>query len=935
MGLSPRSIAHALRLHVDSPRLRVTRTPHGRAMVFDAPPAREAPAPIDDAADPAPTIQPRRARLIDDPVEVGWRRGLLRAARDGLDHFVPDEPRAQALAEAFGPLEAVTVPGEAGASVARMGLRLTPEVRKSVLGGRMRFARGDQIGSLSGYEPRDLVLAFNDRVTPLDTALDLNMNPERVDVEKVVSVGTTKVRNVVRAVMGDPAAFTALAQRWRLSEDELTRFVADVEGGRKNRTVTSLSSHLRALAERGVLDTESLTRAARDWTPPVGREPPSLDSIPVTVAVIRAEFGATKPPPAAVDAKGKNAIRALRRQGVGPLEIATRLNLPVSVVSGNLMRMKARGETFPALRGRARFAAGAPGARFSPSEIEAEVRSAWGGAGAAFLDIGEIRVVPTHLDAPGDAWMAAPPGTAAVYVDGVTTLIAESINPGRVRSLMLHEIGVHAGLETMIGARRFATLLKKVDQRVAHFRELRERGEADPAGDMWIEAREYAERYAAHEQDITEETIAYAVEMIDNAFTHFPEAADRTLLKSLLDMVRRWFVTTTGIGKITARDLHTLALASLRRQARRAGAAMASVPQSELMRLATARGFKGGDARAALAWLRAQPPQPPRPMLEAMSRADVLGAGEAPAGKGEANIAVGASVVGGAAAVGAGAGGVALTEFEAGREERKAAYEALAADNERGQRVLGQNEAFKAARAERARVIAERDVGALPDMPAEAVGADQRGVYVRELAGWVGEMAGIDPEVLFRLILWETAGTFDPAIANPKSSALGLGQFTKTTWLSELDRSAATYNIDLAGRGADEVLALRADPRIAAAMVAAHARGNAEVMVEMLGRDGVSGGELYAAHFLGVHAAVRLMRAADADMDSEGVKREFASAVFNDEGEEINASVFRAPDGSWRSAREIVAAFNEEFGAERQPLSPQMSTSPADNSTPG
>lgn len=569
----------------------------------------------------------------------------------------------------------------------------------------------------------------------------------------------------------------------------------------------------------------------------------------------------------------------------------------------------------------AAFAASA--GRSTPADIEAEVRSAWNGAGATLLDTGDIRVVATHRDAPSDGFIKPPPGVGAVYLNGVTTIVANSITPARVRSLILHEVGVHAGLETMIGAKRFATLLKKVDQRVAHFRELRDRGEADPGGDMWLEARDYAESYAAHEQDIAEETIAYAVEMIDDAFKHFPDAADRTLLQSLLDAVRRWFVTTTGVGTITPRDLHTLAVASLRKRAREAGAAMALIPQSELMRLATGRGFKGSDARAALAWLKAHPPS----MLEGMSRADVMGSGEPRPGKAEANTAVGAAAVGGVAAAGATAGGVGLTEFERGRDERKAAYETLAADNARQQQRLAQNEALKAERAERARAIAERDIEALPEMPADATGADQRGVYVRELADWVGEMAGIDPEFLFALMARETAYTFDPTIQNPKSSATGLGQFTESTWRSELKRSGGAYNIETEGLSGEELLALREDPRIAAAMVAAHARGNAEILIDRLQRqNGVSGAELYAAHFLGVDGAVNLIRMADARLGVEVMKRQFAGAIFNDDGEEINASVFRDERGAWRAPGAVIESFEPEFGAERRPLSPRGPT---------
>ena len=109
--------------------------------------------------------------------------------------------------------------------------------------------------------------------------------------------------------------------------------------------------------------------------------------------------------------------------------------------------------------------------------------------------------------------------------------------------------------------------------------------------------------------------------------------------------------------------------------------------------------------------------------------------------------------------------------------------------------------------------------------------------------------------VVDRIIGVESGGNANAA--NPKSSALGAGQFIRGTWLTMIK----TYRPDLMdGRSTAEVLALRTDPAIAREMVARYAEENAR----FLGARGIGAtpGNVYLAHFLGPQGAAAVLNSA-------------------------------------------------------------------------
>jgi hypothetical protein len=156
------------------------------------------------------------------------------------------------------------------------------------------------------------------------------------------------------------------------------------------------------------------------------------------------------------------------------------------------------------------------------------------------------------------------------------------------------------------------------------------------------------------------------------------------------------------------------------------------------------------------------------------------------------------------------------------------------------------------------------------------------------------------------------------------SSAAGLFQFTKGTWLDMMKRYGAQYGYgDMAkkistGAGGKsqvqdtasetQILALRENPEASALMAAQYARDNAASLHETLGR-GVDAPDLYLAHFLGATGAGLLLGADKTDPDK-------AAASLMPAAAKANRNVFFAADGTPRTASEVVKLVRDRFSAQ-------------------
>ena len=184
---------------------------------------------------------------------------------------------------------------------------------------------------------------------------------------------------------------------------------------------------------------------------------------------------------------------------------------------------------------------------------------------------------------------------------------------------------------------------------------------------------------------------------------------------------------------------------------------------------------------------------------------------------------------------------------------------------------------------------------------------------------------GIDFDYLVDVARVESR--FDPTAKAPTSSARGLYQFTKSTWLATLDRHGADHGLgwaaDAIGRDAagrlsiadpalrQQILDLRNDPAASASMAAAFTADNRAYVESRTGR-AAEPVDLYLAHFLGSGGAVRFLSAWAADPDQPG-------ATMMPEAAAANRSVFYASDGSMRSLNDIRERFRAKLDEGGEP----------------
>lgn len=172
---------------------------------------------------------------------------------------------------------------------------------------------------------------------------------------------------------------------------------------------------------------------------------------------------------------------------------------------------------------------------------------------------------------------------------------------------------------------------------------------------------------------------------------------------------------------------------------------------------------------------------------------------------------------------------------------------------------------------------------------------------------------------------------FNPAAKAPTSSASGLYQFTRQTWLSTIRAHGADHGLgwaaDAITRGPggklsvrdpalrDSILALRNDPQTASSMAAEFASDNRDYLVQQLGRDPTAG-DLALAHFLGAEGASRFLSAAAADPDA-------SAAPLFPEAAAANRSIFYDSAGAPRSLAVIQARFEAKAGGDNVPAPSQ------------
>ena len=185
---------------------------------------------------------------------------------------------------------------------------------------------------------------------------------------------------------------------------------------------------------------------------------------------------------------------------------------------------------------------------------------------------------------------------------------------------------------------------------------------------------------------------------------------------------------------------------------------------------------------------------------------------------------------------------------------------------------------------------------------------------------------GVDFEFLVREARIESG--LNPQARARTSSATGLFQFTRQTWLATLKAHGSKHELgwaaDAITQGSDgqyriadpelrnRILDLRTQPEAASAMAAELASGHEDFLAGQLGRS-PEPVDLYLAHFLGEAGAARFLEAHDANPDGDAVALLPAAAA-------ANRAIFYRGDGTARSFAEIRSNFAAKLGS--RPITP-------------
>lgn len=163
---------------------------------------------------------------------------------------------------------------------------------------------------------------------------------------------------------------------------------------------------------------------------------------------------------------------------------------------------------------------------------------------------------------------------------------------------------------------------------------------------------------------------------------------------------------------------------------------------------------------------------------------------------------------------------------------------------------------------------------------------------------------------------------------NPKaqastSSARGLYQFIEQTWLGTVKEAGNAFGYgkyadaitksdsgrySVADSGTrEEILKLRDDPALNAAMAGVLTQSNSFKLTGMIGRRPTDS-ELYMAHFMGVSGASKLISTAEGSPGASGAAM-FPSAAA------ANRSIFYNRDGSARSVSQVYSVLTSRYDA--------------------
>jgi hypothetical protein len=171
----------------------------------------------------------------------------------------------------------------------------------------------------------------------------------------------------------------------------------------------------------------------------------------------------------------------------------------------------------------------------------------FGGDTVRLLDAGAIKIVATPADIPGGPHPADVKGATAP--DGTVYIVAENVSPSEARGMLLHEVGVHVGMERMLGTEVFSSVLSELDGAIAR-------------GESWANAARAAVPADTPAGLVREEQLAYLVQ----------NAPELPIVQRIIAAVRAWAYRTFEFARdrmtLTEADFRAMAVSALHHAAK-------------------------------------------------------------------------------------------------------------------------------------------------------------------------------------------------------------------------------------------------------------------------------------------------------------------------------------------------------------------------------
>jgi hypothetical protein len=174
------------------------------------------------------------------------------------------------------------------------------------------------------------------------------------------------------------------------------------------------------------------------------------------------------------------------------------------------------------------------------------LRTAFGRDSDALMQSGQVEIVATPKDIPGGPHPADV--KAATAPDGTVYVVAENVSPAEARGILLHEVGVHVGMERMLGREVFDSVLTELDDAIAR-------------GEEWAQAARAAVPADTPAGLVREEQLAYLVQ----------NAPELPIVQRIIAAVRAWAYRTFEFARermtLGEADFRAMAVSALREAA--------------------------------------------------------------------------------------------------------------------------------------------------------------------------------------------------------------------------------------------------------------------------------------------------------------------------------------------------------------------------------